>query len=788
MRRLLWLLSALAPVLAVDGLWVTQPAGLTPVPAGTPQWVIPPDSRLARGERPRLLLCRDDFDRLRRRADDPRLATQWAALRRQANRVWQAERDVCKQALCWRLTRDQRYLEFIRSSPEFRRPNFIPGWAATMDLIWDDLTQAERRELSDAVAAAIARDGALYWRPTLPLMVVFYEGGSGPHDAEFAARLKQDFQHTLVDWTDRLNRWAAGRGGSDMGHGYNGEHAYWEPFLAAIAWTHATGLDYVARADFARYQSAFFWYHFVPERQPLTVEKIGVTRTADDPSAVTPAHCGANHLLFLTFTREHDGLGPAWMDAFAAQEPQWDRDREALGRFLWWDPDQPALDPSTLPTTRLFPTSGHVVMRSDWSEQATFATFRCGRWGTIDGGWGRNNADNLSFTIRHGGPLAIDSGPVHGQNTQVLHFLGGGVDAGISAIGSYGRQTIAHNSLTIGDGEYEHLDWQGKPTGDVVRRGGQSVPRARDWLGQWGYEGPADDFTPGRIIAYRTHPRYDYAVGDARCSYPPQWGVRQALRSFVYLKPDVFVIYDRLELADPERTPCWLLHSLREPRASGAETPLTSAEIGPQWLYDGQRRLPHPEPGGQVAMVGDSFTVESGSPGQAGGGWLRVRTLLPAAADCERRKIGGRGHDFEVAGVQYGLRDEGYALADDPYAVRSTIGLLGWRVELRPRRAGRVVEFLHVLQAGSAGADDGALAGLTSNLTDQLCQLALTHAGRRFRLSLNRTGSPGGTMAVDDETTPLPTTVEDSWRAYAADPNYALWRDDPRYRAVIGQP
>jgi len=63
-------------------------------------------------------------------------------------------------------------------------------------------------------------------------------------------------------------------------------------------------------------------------------------------------------------------------------------------------------------------------MRSDWTEDATFATFRCGRFGEIDGTWGRNNADNLSFTIRKRGPLAIDSGPVHHQNLQVLRFFG----------------------------------------------------------------------------------------------------------------------------------------------------------------------------------------------------------------------------------------------------------------------------------------------------------------------------------------------------------------------------
>ena len=108
------------------------------------------------------------------------------------------------------------------------------------------------------MANAVARDGSLYWRPTLHLVSVFYEGGQGPNDALFLDRMRRDFDETLVQWTDKLNHWAAGRGGSDMSHGYNGEHAYWEPFVAAIAWTHGTGEDYLDRAAFARYQSAFW--------------------------------------------------------------------------------------------------------------------------------------------------------------------------------------------------------------------------------------------------------------------------------------------------------------------------------------------------------------------------------------------------------------------------------------------------------------------------------------------------------------------------------------------------
>jgi len=788
-----WLLPA---AFAAEGLRATRPDLFKPVAleAGQPKFEIPPDSPLARNEHPRFLLAKEDLETLRRRLADPRLAAEFQAVMRQASRTWGAAPGwvSCTHALLWKLTGDRQYLEAIRRSPEFNKPTWIFGWAATMDLVWDDLTAEERKVLSDLVAKAVSRDGSqfgpLYWRPTLHLVSVFYEGGNGPNDAVFLARMRHDFDQTLVAWTDKLNRWSAGRGGSDMSHGYNGEHAYWEPFVAAIAWSHATGEDFIARAAFAKYQSPFYWYHFLPNLNPLTVEKLGVTRSADDAGAVSPSHSGANHLLFLTFTRENDGLGLAWMEKFRSQEPAWDRDREALGRLLWWNPDQKPIDPATLPTTRLFPTSGHVTMRSDWSENATFATFRCGRYGEIDGTWGRNNADNLSFTIRKQGPLAIDSGPVHGQNATVLKFLGEGSDSGIPVIGNYGRQTIAHNSITVGDGEYVHRDYRGNPDGNVVRRGGQSVPQARDWWKQWGFPGPQSDFMEGRITVYRTHPLYDYACGDARFSYPPEWGVEEITRQFVYLKPDVFVVYDRLVVADPAKKPCWMLHSLREPKAAGEEKPLTSEEIGPQFSWNGTEKVPHPSPGGHVWMGGDGFTVGSGSSGKPGGGWLRVKTLSPAQGDCERKKIGGKAHDFEVGGVQYGLTDEGYKLADNSYAVRSTIGLLGWRVELRHRTPAKRVEFLHVMQVGVDGQAPDAVRGATYQATSQSAVVTVRQGDRLFTLRLNRVGERGGSIAVKgpranlDEA--LPETVEDHWRYFKDDPNFKNWMTDRRYRVV----
>jgi hypothetical protein len=291
----------------------------------------------------------------------------------------------------------------------------------------------------------------------------------------------------------------------------------------------------------------------------------------------------------------------------------------------------------------------------------------------------------------------------------------------------------------------------------------------------------------GRVTAYVTHPLYDYACGEARLSYPPEWGIEEITRQFVYLKPDVFVVYDRLVLDDAAKAPCWMLHSLREPKASGAEKALTPEEIGPQFLFDGEKK-PHPSPGGHFRMDGDSFAVESGSPGKPGGGWLAVQTLFPPPGECERRKIGGKGHDFEVGGVQYGLTDEGYAQADGGYAVDSTIGLLGWRVELRPKTPAKSVEFLHVMRV-AAGAQLAPVAAKLSS-SPEAHTVTVGQGARSFAVTLRRTGARGGSLKVAEGgkvllDANLPEKIEDHWRNYRADPSFKAWMTDPRYRVII---
>ena len=233
-----------------------------------------------------------------------------------------------------------------------------------------------------------------------------------------------------------------------------------------------------------------------------------------------------------------------------------------------------------------------------------------------------------------------------------------------------------------------------------------------------------------------------------------------------------------------------MIHTVREPKATGAGKSLTPTEIGPQFLFNGKEQIPHPSPGGHVSMDGEAFSVESGGPAKPDGGWLTARTLFPPPAEVERKKIGGRDHDFEVANVQYALADEGYKQANDRYTVGSTIGLLGWRVELRPKTPSRTVEFLHVMQAGVEGAKPESIVNATCQSTPESHVVTVRQGEQVFTLKLNREGAVGGSITINggqaNVAEPLPKAIEDHWRNYRADPSYKLWMTDPRYRAVIG--
>lgn len=748
------------------------------------------DCALARKEHPRLLFTRADIPRLRERLKHPRIAQEleWAK-----QLAADGKASAILLGVLYHLTGEKSYLDQAKAKLQ---PSWIQTYPLAADLVMAALPPEEQKAEAGRIVEQIR---ANRWRPHVTLALAAWGHG---YDEFLDEVLRKRYQEDLVRGIEYNNLWSQGRGGSSMSHGYNGEHFYSEWLTMAVAWSNATGQDWVGRCDFAAHAPAWYLFHYRPWAPQPECVHIGVTAMCRHWQTVTPATFEGDNLAVLVASRFRDGVGQWWISNVISKISMgWGSSAlghgGVWGKLLWLDPDLPAIEPATLPPARLFPENGHAVMRSDWSPEATYALFRCGRFGEIDGHWGRNNADNLHFIINKSGVLAADTGAVHSLNNAALGFAGSQPQGeGRPHLTEYARQTIAHNSITVGREPIVHVDWRGQPTRDVVRRGGQSPIQAKGWWKLWGLPEPKTGdrpFREGRIVAYETSPLFDYAAGDATHSYPPT-RVKAITRQFVYLRPDAFVVFDRVEAAEPGLEIIWNLHSLYEPAWDGASAPDTSLPPEKQFILsdDGKEQLPNPRPGGRfVHTGGDTFTLDDKWPGMQGR--LFVKLLLPAEDARTVRTIGGAWHDFEVDGINYGPTEATYAKhkgGQNPHNRENTIGVEGWRIEAEPKGRPAATSFLTVLFATRRDTPhmppaelvaEGGQVGAKLTLGEKVYQVLFATSGPvagRIRIT-------EGDKALMDR--PLAGTVEDNYTKWASQTHYKAWTTRPEYRNFIGR-
>jgi len=293
---------------------------------------------------------------------------------------------------------------------------------------------------------------------------------------------------------------------------------------------------------------------------------------------------------------------------------------------LWWPlaplmvsrcgelPD-PAGPTAAWPLARNFENMGVVFMRSSWADDSPRAAFIAG--GAIKS---HRHYDQGHFILYHKGHLAIDSGD-YGPREANEHLR------------EYFYRTVAHNSVLI------------------------HAPAAADSAAKvWGGTGRTLDGgqcrQEGKQIAFETSPAYAYVATDATRCYDVR-KCKVALRQFVFVHPDTFVVCDRVVAARPEYAKAWLLHTVNEPR---------------------------------VADDGKTFRAAAGQ------GALVCRTVLPE--DATLKVIGGPGKEFWSAGKNRAQQR----------AHRELSG--AWRVEVSPGAARAEDVFLHVIRVGDKSMAD----------------------------------------------------------------------------------
>ena len=320
---------------------------------------------------------------------------------------------------------------------------------------------------------------------------------------------------------------------------------------------------------------------------------------------------------------------------------------------------------------RHFETLGQFLMRSGWTADSTYCLFTAGMTPTLNQ---HKHHDENGFVIFKHDFLALDTGTRAAQTDYNLRH--------------YYAQTVAHNCILI------H-----KPGEPLPHHWGlcdSSGAGCSNCGGQYGLATP---------LAYETNDRFTYVASDATKAYGEK--CREAVRQFIHLQPDFFIVYDRVESADPAYRKEFLLHTQNEP------------------------------------------TVEGGTMrADCGRGRLYCQTLFPA--DARLTTVGGPGREFWANGRNWEV-DADYLKSARAAAKRAGRGPYfgAWRLEVSPRDPAARDTFLHVLTATDAAHGAAIPARAVSTGAQEGADLTLPD-GTRVSVRFNRTGPVGGTIAFGD--------------------------------------
>ena len=131
-----------------------------------------------------------------------------------------------------------------------------------------------------------------------------------------------------------------------------------------------------------------------------------------------------------------------------------------------------------------------------------------------------------------------------------------------------------------------------------------------------------------KVLAFETNDDFTYIASDATALYGKK--CTEAVRQFVHLLPDVFVVYDRVGAATPSDAKAWLLHVKDEPAVEGR---VLRADSGKGRLFC------------ETILPEDATLEKIGGPGKEfwsnGKNWEPDTAFLAAAARGAKRT--GRG-------------------------------------------------------------------------------------------------------------------------------------------------
>lgn len=613
-------------------------------------------------------------------------------------------------ALLYLVTGEQRYLDYTKQVLKklveyytFRNEkNLSIHWYAysrmcalsAFDWIYNDLSEKERMEIGKPLLQAIdtmvfldgrkrqARENrgtpytGYYGNPTLAWYagLAFYK--TGIDDVLAEKLLKKGFEDHWELLTYRQKA-SGDDGGSATGVMAYAIEAYpWAEFNFFHTVKSATGVDMAAQwkssLDFL-YYTAWNWLphdlhfgygdvdHFT-NKLPLQHIYVHLAQIKhfyqDDHPEIIP-------LLEGLFKRVKQRPS----DAIPFTRYLWAEDKKLSGR------ERREMEFPVFPAAMHFENMGQIFMRSGAGENDTYAFFSSG--GIITQ---HRHYDNNNFVIYKKGFRALDSGtrPQPGQH-----------------LSHYYPRTVAHNCILIKMPGEEFPKYWGSPAASET-----PLPIPND--------GGQQKIIGSKVIGYSQNDQYVYIASDATEAYHPE-KAGEVIRQFLFIQPDVFVVFDKVESTSPDYKKTWLLHTAAEP----------------------------------VFLEDNEFFEEYDE------GKMYCRTVFPQ--DSEMTKIGGPGKQFWSDGRNWPLpvvspEDWNYRKSKNKVPL-DTIPLLGqWRVEVSPRIPNNKDSFLHLIQVG-----DRSLNKMIDSKPieqDGMKGLRFEYLGRLYEVLFHDSAQTGGQIRI----------------------------------------
>lgn len=397
----------------------------------------------------------------------------------------------------------------------------------------------------------------------------------------------------------------------------------------------------------------------------------------------------------------------------------------ALG---WLDPQLKGATWEEMPPSMIFDVEGAACMKSGWDEKMTDIYFVSG---VKDISY---RAIPNHFHVFKAGQMVVGTART-GDHGEPIPFYGNCVRLGDENLfAGYNHKgwayyrpderylTDCHTTLSY---TYMFRDWRiGGYRQEGTRWEGGGHPHAYPREVLLHSHTAHQFYAEGKVLGFETFPAFDYVAGDATNFWPLE-DVSLAYRQFVYIRPDVMIVYDRLKMGANLHTTKWPLMILRN-------------EANPKG---------HPD------LVGNVFTSQNETASIWG------QALLP--------------RDGKVKSTMIGL--EGWKPNNTGY------------IEIHPAQKTQEVEYLVALRVGLAQPaplectliEEAGRAGVKFNYENKSYTVLFDRAGAvggQIRIEEN------GKVVQDHSFTRQIDQTYQNWKSH---PNYERWMKDSRFAPYV---